>query len=349
MIVRISAGLFVVVLCVIVFLWSPTISYDLPLDSNSALSIDSSHGTPNRPTELIFVGDLMLGRTVETVMEKQGINFPFQNIRSFVEDPDLMIGNFEGIVSRIHEHAPSMTFRFSIKNEYLTQLTLLGFDVLSLANNHSFDYGQDALSYTRDLCRALKVLCGGTPNGINAHSTAVREVNGERIGFIFLHTVHASLDETKVVNALNELQSTSDLQIAYVHWGDEYALVHNTDQEKLARLLIDTGADVVIGHHPHVVQDIALYKEKPIFYSLGNFIFDQNFIPDVEDELAVKMTLTQEKITYTLIPFTTAVTHVQPDFMNVADSDKLLNRILANVATSPEVDVQNGTISLSRK
>lgn len=299
--------------------------------------------------ELLFVGDVMLGRAVESRMEKEGMFYPFQHVQELLMAPDMTIGNFEGIVSVEHVQTPSMGFQFSIKREYLTLLKYIGFDILSLANNHSNDFGVEALTYTRELCRELDISCAGSSTQFDTHNIVIKEFDTKKIGFIFLHTLYQKQDTALLASVLNELRSESDIQIAYIHWGDEYVLTHTDTQKQLAEFLIDYGVDAVVGHHPHVVQDIALYKNKPIFYSLGNFIFDQYFSNAVQEGLGVQMKIEAEKITYTLIPFSSKEVRNQPTRMQESDSEILFSRILKNIKDMSEVDVQNGTVTLSNE
>lgn len=299
--------------------------------------------------ELFFVGDIMLGRAVESRMEQKGMFYPFKNVQELLIAPDMTIGNFEGIISVEHVQTPSMGFQFSIKREYLTLLKYIGFDVLSLANNHSNDFGVEALTYTRELCRELDISCAGSSTQFDMHNIVIKEFDTKKIGFIFLHTLYQKQDTALLTSVLNELRSKSDLQIAYIHWGEEYVLTHTDMQQQLAEFLIDFGVDAVVGHHPHVVQDIALYKNKPIFYSLGNFIFDQYFSDAVQEGLGVQMKIETEKIIYTLIPFSSKEVRNQPARMQESDSQILFSRILKNIKDMPEADITNGTITLSNE
>lgn len=294
--------------------------------------------------ELLFVGDIMLGREVESRMEQNGMFYPFQHVQELLMAPDMTIGNFEGIVSAEHVQTPSMGFQFSIKSEYLTLLKYIGFDMLSLANNHSGDFGVEALTYTRELCQELDIFCAGSSTQFDTYSVVIKEFDTKKIGFIFLHTLYQKQDTAVLTSALNALRSESDIQIAYIHWGDEYVLTHSDTQQQLAEFLIDFGVDAVVGHHPHVVQDIALYKNKPIFYSLGNFVFDQYFSDAVQEGLGVQMKIEAEKITYTLIPFSSKAVRNQPARMQESDSQILFSRILKNITDMPAVDIVTGTI-----
>ena len=324
------------------------------------LASDSSHvalatvertapgnNTLNNPS-IRFVGDIMLGRSVESLMLKHGSGYPFENVAAELRDPDLAIGNFEGVVSPAHEHARPFTFSFSIRNEYLTKLRDVGFDVLSLANNHSDDYGSAALSHTRKLCRALGITCAGTPDRLGSTSVAFNELGDVTVGFIFIHATERFPRAEELDPLLHQLSENSDVQVAYLHWGTEYEFTHNRSQEHFARTLIDGGVDAVIGHHPHVVQDVSLYKGKPIFYSLGNFVFDQYFDDDVRTGLSVLMTIDSSTISYELTPISSLREKSRPDAASASDRQELLERILMDIEHEPGVDVASGTLTVGR-
>jgi poly-gamma-glutamate synthesis protein (capsule biosynthesis protein) len=278
----------------------------------------------HEPVTLFFTGDIMLARDVENHLERNGIAYPFEKIAALLEGPDATIGNFEGIVSEPHVQTPLFTFQFSVRPEYLKGLSDAGFDILSLANNHSSDYGDAAVALTKMLCREYELRCAGSSERSEAF---VYEIRGTRIGFLFANMTWNTQRTEALVADMRVLQDVSDVQIAYVHWGTEYELVHNAEQEALAHGLIDAGADAVIGHHPHVVQDVGSYEGKPIFYSLGNFIFDQYWDTDVQTGLGVRMHIDEDSITYEAIPFTTADSHVQPEVMTDVDARTLFARI----------------------
>jgi gamma-polyglutamate biosynthesis protein CapA len=296
-------------------------------------------------TSLLFVGDIMLGRAVESRMEYEGIGYPFSAVVDTLGGSDITVGNFEGVVTETHIKTPPYTFQFSIKSEYLEHLNTVGFDVLSLANNHTLDYGTTSLAYTRSLCAVYDLICGGTPKGLSEVSTKVVAAGGHTVGIMFIHTLYGAPAPEALRTTVEKLSTESDIQIAYVHWGDEYVLVHNTAQELFAQTLIDAGVDAVIGHHPHVVQDIALYKGKPIFYSLGNFIFDQYFSDDVQEMVGVHLTLSGNTATYKVVPFTSKETRNQPHHMDAVNATLLKNRIFAPIAMDSGVDSVLGIIT----
>lgn len=299
---------------------------------------------PLPPPTVFFVGDVMLGRNVEKLMEQNGHMYPFKNVENMLASYDITVGNFEGIVSEQHIQAPSMTFQFSIKKEYLRQLHSVGFDILSLANNHSFDYGASALSYTRAQCPRYTLICAGSPTGLDEYSIVIKKVGTKKVGFIFIYAVFSKPDTKRLIELLEVLTAETDAQIAYIHWGDEYMLTHNDSQEKLATTLIEQGVDAVIGHHPHVVQDVALYKGKPIFYSLGNFVFDQYFDENVQEGLGVAMTLHDSSTEYKLVSFTSKGTYSQPREMAPEEFHVLMTRILEGVKNETGVYRAEGRI-----
>jgi poly-gamma-glutamate capsule biosynthesis protein CapA/YwtB (metallophosphatase superfamily) len=318
-------------------------------------TIDISHSlvsnivsAEKKDVSLFFVGDIMLGRGVEGRIIEEGITYPFKYVKDIISESDLAIGNFEGVVTERHRRAPSMTFQFSIRNEYLTQLKNIGFDVLSLANNHSFDYGIEALEHTRSLCNEIHLACPGSPNAVGRYSLHTETVDDITVGFIAVHAALTTPVEEDLVRKLEQLKDISDVQIAYIHWGVEYERDHTRTQERLAERMIDHGVDAVFGHHPHVVEDVEIYKNAPIFYSLGNFIFDQYFSDDVQEGLGVEMSITDTSYEFKLHPFTSKESRNQPRPMESKEAHALFERILEPVREHEGIDVDRGLIILPR-
>lgn len=304
---------------------------------------DMNDSTTSNP-RLLFVGDIMLGRVVETLIDKNGHSYPFLGVEALLREPDSTIGNFEGVVTPVHEQAKPMTFAFSIKDSFLEHLKIVGFDVLSLANNHSNDYGPSARAYMHSRCDFYDIHCIGIPRGLDEASTLVQEINERKIGYVFLHTLYGEPSANELNEIIQNLRSKTDVQVAYVHWGEEYELLHSTAQETLAQTLIDAGIDAVIGHHPHVVQDIALYKGKPIFYSLGNFIFDQYFSEDVTQMIAVSMNIGSSTVAYQVTPLSSTNTRSQPHMMSETEKEVLFSRIFEGIVDAHAVNALEGYI-----
>jgi poly-gamma-glutamate synthesis protein (capsule biosynthesis protein) len=166
-----------------------------------------------------------------------------------------------------------------------------GFDVLSIANNHILDYGADAVLDTLTLLgnNGIGVVGGGT-NYIEAHQPFVKAIQNTKISFLgYTNLISPSLglktakpniaflDIDQAIVDIKEARKVADLVVVSLHWGNEYETNHNSEQERVARALIDAGAHLIIGHHPHVIQEVKEYHGGYIAYSLGNFVFDQNF------------------------------------------------------------------------
>jgi len=277
---------------------------------------------------LIFGGDVMLGREVERFMERFGEAYPFEGVRNIFQHADAVIVNFEAAVPGTHVPTPDYDLRLSVNTEALGTIVAEGVDAVSLANNHSYDFGERGFLHTRAACKNAGLFCIGEPLGISPLSITALPVGKVRVGIFALNATAHIPSTSELRGTIAELAAQTDLQIAYVHWGEEYDPLHNQAQEELARTLIDLGVDVVVGHHPHVVQDIEVYKERPIFYSLGNLIFDQYIDTETERGLLIRMSVTSRTVTYTLVPVSSLKTPSQPQLMGVDERDEFLEDLL---------------------
>lgn len=278
---------------------------------------------------VFLTGDIMLGRAVERRMIANGYEYPFLGTSSLWNMDDVVIGNFEGVIPQVHIPTPDFGFQFSMRPEFLAEMVTAGFDIVSLANNHSNDHGVEARMHTRGICLESGMACVGEYSSINKYSTLVYPVGDTEVGIIALNAVFHTIDSESLRASLDHLALESDTQIAYVHWGIEYEEVHDASQQALAEALIDLGVDVVVGHHPHVVQDIGIYKGRPIFYSLGNFIFDQYFSTEVQQGLVVKMTGFGGELQYELIPVTSEHSKNQPRPLEGEERDAFIEELLS--------------------
>ena len=245
-----------------------------------------------KETTLFFVGDMMLTRGVGASVKKNwdgDYNKPFENVQE-LKDADILFGNLEGPVSDVGNNVGSK-YSFRMDPEILLAMKNAGFDIVSFANNHVGDWNVNAFKDTLARLYNNEILkTGAGINNTEVQTPTIIEKNGIKFGFLGLSDVgpawmEAGDDKAGILLATNphlpeiikNAKSESDILIVSIHWGDEYKTIHNRRQESLAKIIIDNGADIVIGHHPHVIQDIGEYKGKPIVYSLGNFIFDQYF------------------------------------------------------------------------
>jgi len=262
-----------------------------------------------RDGTMLFVGDIMLSRSVGAYMQKMGdYTLPFLNIADFLKGADLTFANLENPVSSRGINVGSK-YSFRADPKTIEGLKYAGFDVVSIANNHMWDYGREAfLDTMTHLTEAGISFVGGGHNFEEAHKPVIKDVNGIKVAFLayteFLQSVAAGENLAGITNFNIEqikrdvavANQQGDLVVVSFHWGDEYQTKHNQKQEQFAKAAIDAGAGLIIGHHPHVVQEVERYKDGWIAYSLGNFVFDQNFSKETTRGLALKAVINNGKI-----------------------------------------------------
>ncbi len=294
-----------------------------------------------------FVGDVMLARNVESLMRTYGFWYPFALLPK-LSDTSYLVGNFEAAIPKEHITTPMLTFAFSVNPTYASLLHQYGFTHLSVANNHSFDFGSGDFENTLNVLSLASTTPFGNPKAQASSTVAVLEVNGLRVALIGLFSVDVLPTTQEIATLQKKAEALSDVQVAYVHWGTEYKTTHTAFQQKLARELIDGGVDVVIGHHPHVVEDIQVYKQKLIFYSLGNFIFDQYFSDEVQQGLMVDMVPHGEKLTFSLLPVTSIDSHSAPRPMNERERATFFKKLAQNSDISLATMIRSGSLTVQK-
>ena len=224
-----------------------------------------------------FVGDIMLDRGVEDVVLSNcrgDFKFVFNHAKEELNSVDLLIGNLEGPISSRGKNVGS-AYSFRMDTRVVSGLKFAGFDALSVANNHSGDWGKEAFSDTLLILREANIIPVGATT-----SPEIFEVKGLRLGLLAFSDfpgLGIRADDEVVEKSVSEARGAADFVVAYFHFGDEYQKEPSLRQIKLAKIAIDAGARLVVGSHPHVTQGMEKYKEGFIFYSLGNFVFDQYF------------------------------------------------------------------------
>jgi poly-gamma-glutamate synthesis protein (capsule biosynthesis protein) len=273
----------------------PTGKYDF--------NFDKKKNQEFQETKILFVGDIMMTRSVEKKirdLNKKYI-FPFINILDYLKSFDYVAANLEGPIFENGVKVGSK-YSFRMKPDVAKALSESNINIVNLANNHIFDYGKIAFEDTLKNLDKNNIKYFG-----NSYVPLIIEKNGTKIGFLgfsdFLK--HLDVKENKfgisVVNdnlseIIKKAKEKVDILIVSFHWGEEYKKIANERQRKLAKIAIDSGADLVIGHHPHVIQNIEKYKGKFIFYSLGNFVFDQNFSKETMIGGGVEVYIKNKKI-----------------------------------------------------
>jgi len=265
-----------------------------------SISYSSEIISPEKKTiSVVLVGDIMLNRGVEYMMKTEGngdFRFPFSKIAKDLKKADILFGNLEGPISDKGIKVGSI-YSFRAEPEAIEGLTFAGFNLISLANNHAFDYGREALEDC--LAKLSKAGIDYVGAGFNegeaygGRTPVIKEIEGTKIGFLAYTNLGpeswkaseknsgiawiSEKDFEKIKKDIENAKSQADILIVSLHAGEEYAAEPTQFQIEFSKAAIDAGADLVIGHHPHVVQKSEKYKDKWIFYSLGNFVFDQSF------------------------------------------------------------------------
>lgn len=263
-----------------------------------------------RKQTLLFVGDVMLSRGVGAKMKAANDwTYPFEKIASTLSAADLAFANLECPLS---DAGRDLGHRYSFRADprALEGLKAAGFRVLSVANNHTDDWDRPALLDTLNRLRAAGIRpVGAGENDLEAHYPVLVDLAGVRLAFLAYVAIEprdaaAEIDRAGVAwlepqRALADIRFArplADLVIVSVHWGLEYAAQPEPWQVRLAHRMVVAGADLVVGHHPHVAQPVERYRDRSIAYSLGNFIFDQKSPQGVHHGLMLKVTLHGRKI-----------------------------------------------------
>jgi|SRR6056297_206435 len=248
-------------------------------------SMDSS--TRNPRATLLFCGDLMLDWGVMESCDNHGYEYPLDHVSSLLKDFDFRFCNLECVISEDATPRPGKKYIFRAAPRYLRVLTAAGISGVTIANNHIMDYGEKGLVDTTVHLDAHNILrTGAGTDATNAYRPLVTNIRGIRLAVMGLCDLQyedgyadsktagiASGDISSIAPVLKKYRDWNDIIAISIHWGNEYSDFPERSQVKLAHQLIDAGADIIIGHHPHVYQGIEIYKNKPILYSLGNFLF----------------------------------------------------------------------------
>ncbi len=253
---------------------------------------------------LAAVGDIMFGNYTIEYLEKFGNNYPFDSTVAVLSSADATLGNLEGPFTTGGEKFEK-TFNFKIPPKYAAGLMSAGFDVVTLANNHMLDYGITGLKNTLATLDTLGLAhCGAGLDFAAAHRPAILEINGYRVAtFGYSLTFPSEFwatgnsggtcfpEEKLMVSNIRQADSTVDFVVATFHWGAELHNYPKPYQIDIAHKAIDAGADLIIGHHPHVLQGLEVYKNRLIAYSLGNFTFSSHSRKSTES-MILKVVLT---------------------------------------------------------
>ena len=265
--------------------------------SSDSQNTDSSNATVSSPVSLTLsvAGDCTLGTdetfdydtSLNAYYENYGADYFLQNVKDIFSADDLTIANFEGTLTDSDEREDK-TFAFKAPASYASILTGGSVEAVNTANNHSHDYGEQSFDDT------LAALDDAGIVHFGYDETAVMDVKGIKVGLVGIYELYDHLEREQQLkdNIAKVKADGAQLIVAIFHWGNETETVPDSNQTTLGRIAIDEGADLVCGHHPHVLQGIETYKGRNIVYSLGNFCFGGNSSPSDMDTMIYQQTFT---------------------------------------------------------
>lgn len=309
-------------------------------EGNGKTETDS--GLPAEPVSLTVsvVGDCTLGTdesfdydtSLNAYYENYGADYFFSNVKSIFSEDDLTVANFEGTLTDSEEREDKQ-FAFKAPAEFADILTAGDIEAVNTANNHSHDYGEQSFTDTLAALDAREIIHFGYDE------TAVMEIKGVKVGLVGIYELNDHLERTEQLkqNIARVKEDGAQLIIVIFHWGNEKEEIPDSNQTTLGRLAIDEGADLVCGHHPHVLQGIEEYKGKNIVYSLGNFCFGGNSYPSDMDSMIFQQTFTidqngvkEDNIT-NIIPCSISseygYNNYQPTPAQGEEADRIMNKI----------------------
>jgi len=275
-----------------------------------------------------FVGDVMLSRHVGQLALRHGVDYSWSQVAHIPDPGNLFVINFEACFSNKSHFSYEQSMSFPVKPDLLAGLVGARVTHASLANNHGLDCGFDDYEFTKQHLATGGIVAFGHPTQVGEDSVATTTLGEYRVGILALHTLFVDPDEVKLKSAIESLASATDIQIVYVHWGNEYEEISSSKQRSLAETLANLGIDLIIGHHPHVVQEIAQVGDTMVVYSLGNFIFDQYFSIPVQQGLVVGLETSRDNLRLRLYPVTSEGHPAQPRLMQRDEAGEWL-RVLA--------------------
>ncbi|MBN1312452.1 MAG: CapA family protein [Anaerolineae bacterium] len=242
-----------------------------------------------RPTaSLVIVGDIMLGRQVNIeMMDRDDFTWPFHQTVDALKDADLTLGNLEAPLVTNCPFA-STGILFCAAPCAVEGLVWADIDGVSLANNHAHTYGDSGFEETVELLQEAGI------KPITDNMMMLSDIDGLQIGVIGFDDSDTVLDLEQAIEATREASTQVDILIGMLHWGIEYQPEPNARQHEVGHALVDAGMDVIIGAHPHLIQPVEDYNGKPIFYSLGNFIFDQMWWQETRMGALVRLKLVKK-------------------------------------------------------
>lgn len=295
----------------------------------------------NKEINMSVVGDILLSRGVGDKIKEEGYEYPYEHVKDIFKDKDIVFGNLECPIcdeSNPVYKKPQIVFKADSSNTIA--LKEAGFNILSLANNHTMDQNSIGLISTMNLLNKTNIgYVGAGKSYGNARKPYFVKMNNTVIGFLAYSVFPpegyifspsrpdvARVDFDKLDKEIQMARENCDFLVLSFHWGNEYEFYPSEYQRELAYKAVDSGADLILGHHPHVLQGIENYRDKYIFYSLGNFIFDRQIQSGTDETIIVDLVISDSKIKkITLHPI--EIEDCQPTLARDNKAGYILNRL----------------------
>lgn len=288
------------------------------------------------PLTLIAVGDIMLGEQplcenfgVKSMIQEKGSGYLFRDVAPLLKEGDIVFGNLECSLACSDADRLQNSF-FCAEGAAARWLTEAGFTILSVANNHIMENGQDCFLETVGAIRRHCI----TPVGIK-DEIPILDVKGTRIAFLAYSFIEDGIadvcynkvrSEEPILADIRAVRPEAEIVVVSLHWGSEYVPFPSPDQIRIGRALVGAGADIVLGGHPHVLQSFEMYHNRPIIYSLGNFVFDQTFVGSTRDSVIAKITVgdSDDSISVDLMPIRINKHNYSPEIIESPDKERML-------------------------
>ncbi len=278
---------------------------------------------------ILNFGDVMFDRGVRKIIETRGrdpLEYIKQNL-NLVQGFDVFIANLEGpIVEMDRGLCQQKAYNFQFASDTPERLKSIGITMVNIANNHAYDCYQSGVDSTKKYLSLASIDYIGDRD--LEKSYVIKSINGKKVVFVGIDQTTAPIPVSDFYPLIQKLDSENDYVVVDIHWGTEYQLTEDSNQEIIAHKLIDNGADIIFGHHPHVIEPVKVYKGKAIFYSLGNFVFDQDF-GDTTSGLGVGVVLDDSKAVFTLLPY--KLKSFAPDFLQGQDKETFCDNFLKSL------------------
>jgi len=291
---------------------------------------------------ILFIGDMMFEWAVKDTMQRYGAGYPLKKIQSFLKSFDFVMANLESPLTNNDQSLVNQKYIFKATPDIAFILADAGITAVTLANNHMLDYDVTGLLDTLTSLSNAKVLYAGAGRNETTASLPIMYQLGESHIAVLCYTQISSKEmiakNNPGVNFFELEKAKNDIQkyrfcntvIIILHWGNEYFYYPSSKQIDIAHALIDAGADAIVGHHPHVYQGIEIYKNRPIVYSLGNFLFG-SIHEGINDNIACALYLSEKgkilKIHIYAIKGKFTDANIQPNVLEYEDAVKIFQHI----------------------